>query len=164
MVSTETNRGDTRNERVRISHSIPFVVSNARVEFASSASTDWSFLQAETPGLAVDFYVSCPVSGTLIVEQPNNRTSICYLTSLDSPKYRLAEVLPVAIEKEDDQFIASEPRRGWYGYGESEALAIANFASGLVEELEGLTEQEGNLSPYLLDQLLQIRNVVIVRP
>jgi len=167
MVSTETNIGRIANYRPRPSFSLPFVVSGANVSegsFTSVASSGWSFQQAETPAWSTfDFYVGSPVSGTWIVEQLNDLDSIWYLTDLDSQNYRLGEVLTVAVEKSGDQFIASEPRRGWFGYGDSEDRAIGNFASGLVEELEGLSAREGQLSQHLREELAQLRSVVIPR-
>ncbi len=167
MISTETNIGRIGNHRLHISVSVPFVVSGANVRdgsFTSVASSGWSFQEAETPSGPpnFDFYVGSPVSGTLIVEQPNDLNSICYLTDINC-QYRLAEVLAVAVEKQGDQFIASEQRRGWFGYGDSEERAIASFASSLVEELEGLSAREGQLSRHLEDELSQLRSVVVPR-
>ncbi len=172
MISTETNIGRVANSSSRASFSLPFVVSGANVReanasegyFTSVASSGWSFQQAETPAWSTfDFYVGSPVSGTWIVEQPNDLASLWYLTDLDSQDYRLGKVLTVTVQKSGDQFIASEPRRGWFGYGDSEGRAIGNFASGLVEELEGLSAREGQLSQHLRDELAQLRSVVIPR-
>ncbi len=152
----------------RASVSVPFVVSGANVaagKVTSVASSGWSFQQGETPRRSDPFdlsvYVGSPVSGVLIVEHPNDVNSIRYLTDLGCQNYRLAEVLTVAIEKSGDQFIAREPRRGWYGYGDSEERAIGSFASSLVEELEGLGAREDQLSQHLREELGQLRSVVI---
>ena len=160
--SASAARGET--SRAPIPASVPYVVAATRREFVSRASSGWLFQQAETsedPKITVQ--LGSPVSGILLLERENNFNSIRYLTDLACQKYRLAEVLTVAVEKSGDQFIASEPRRGWFGYGDSEERAVGSFASSLVEELEGLTAREGQLSEHLREELGQLQSVVISR-
>lgn len=165
MISTETNIRRIGTDRLRASVAVPFVVSGASVRDARfvSVSSGWLFQEAETPaGSTLDFFVGSPVSGTLIVEQPNDVNSIFYLTSLDSQKYRLAGVLTVFVEKSgDQQYIASEPQRGWFGYGDTEEYAVGQFAAALVEELEILSEREDHLSVHLQSELAQLRQIVL---
>lgn len=149
--------------------SVPFVSgANFReADFTSVAQSGWVFQLAETSAKPGNFdlcvYTGSPVAGVLVVERQDDLSSIQYLTNLGCTKYTLAEVLTVAVEKSGDQFIASEPRRGWYGYGDSEVEAIGSFASGLVEELESLTAREDRLNQHLRDELGQLRSVVIPR-
>ena len=166
MLATDTGHIDRMaNCRSRASVLVPFVAGTKGGSFTSVASSSWAFQQAETAAKTGTFYlrayVGCPVAGVLLVEHHNESKSIGYLTDLGNEKYKLAEVLTVAVEKAGDQFVATEPRRGWYGYGNTEEQAIGRFGSSLVEELEVLTERENRLSAPLRDELAQLRQVVV---
>jgi len=156
------------NREAQPSVSLPFVVGASQAAnnlFTAVASSDWAFQQTANSGdsglFNLSVYIGSPVEGVLVIERPEAFKSVQYLTDLGSARYSLAEVLTVAVTKADGQFIASEPHRGWYGYGDSEDFAIGSFASSLVEELEGLSEREAQLSDRLRERLGQLRSVVI---
>jgi hypothetical protein len=166
MLATDAGHIDRMaNCRSRVSVSVPFVAGSKGGSFTSVASSSWAFQQAETAVKSGTFYlcayVGSPVAGVLVVKHRDDSKSIGYLTDLGNEKYGLAEVLTVAVEKSGDQFVATEPRRGWYGYGNTEEQAIGRFASSLVEELEVLTERENRLSAPLRDELAQLKQVVV---
>src|SRR5258708_10431961 len=141
MISTETNIGRVANSSSRASFSLPFVVSGANVReanasegyFTSVASSGWSFQQAETPAWSTfDFYVGSPVSGTWIVEQPNDLTSLWYLTDLDSQDYRLCKGLNLTSHKICEQIRPGRASRGWVVFGRSKLRGSGNFHSSLL--------------------------------
>ena len=166
MLASTAQIESAANYRTRASASVPYVAAATlgRGKFTSAASSDWLFQQAETSGAPkITVCVGSPVSGVLLVERENNLRSIQYLTDLGNEKYSLTDVLTVAVEKDGDQFVVTEPRRGWYGYGDSEEQAVARFASRIVEDLEVLTERQDRLSDSLLRELSQLKQAVVPR-
>lgn len=61
--------------------------------------------------------------------------------------------LSVAIEQVDDEFVASEPRTGMYGEGDTAALAIASLVQSLHDLRDTLRGREGHLAPDLVAEL-----------
>jgi hypothetical protein len=143
---------------------VPYLrVANVKHEnFQSVASSDWLYQQADTAALpTMTVQMGCPVSGVLLVEAKNQLPSVRFLTDIGDVKYKLAEVLTVAIENADDQFVAVEPKNGWFGYGESEEKALRQFSCALVEQLEILRERQHELSDALHSELAQLQQLVI---
>jgi hypothetical protein len=123
----------------------------------------WLFQQVETGKFEFVLMTGCQAAGYLLVESENNVKSIQFLTDLGNERYALADILTVAVEEDEGQFIATEPRRGWYGYGASQDEAVKHFTSALVEDFEVLSEREDRLSPSLRNDLAQLRKVVVPR-
>jgi len=148
--------------------SVPYVrVANlGHDNFQSGASSNWRYQQADTaaqPQPNITVYLGCPVSGILLVESENHLNSVRYLTDIGDVKYRLTEVLAVSVEKDDNQYIAVEPRHGWYGYGNSEDEALRRFSSAIVEQLEILEERKNELSDSMHGELAQLKQIVAPR-
>jgi hypothetical protein len=142
---------------------VPYVrVANLGHEnFQSAASSDWLYQQADTAAPTITVQMGCPVSGILLVEAESQLPSVRYLTDIGDVKYRLAEVLTVAVENAENQFVAVEPKHGWFGYGESEEKALRQFSSALVEQLEILKERQDELSDSLRSELAQLSQLVV---
>jgi hypothetical protein len=105
--------------------------------------------------------MGCAVSGVLLVEFDNQLPSVRYLTDIGDVKYKLAEVLTVAVENVDNQFVALEPKHGWFGYGDSEEKALRQFSSSLVEQLEILKDRQNELSDSMRGELALLEELVI---
>jgi hypothetical protein len=132
-----------------------------RADFVGKSG--WLFQQVESGNFEFILMTGCQATGYLVVESPSNVKSIQFLTDLGSERYALADILTVAVEDDHGQYIATEPRHGWYGYGASQDEAVKHFASALVEEYEVLSEREDQLSPSLRNDLAQLRKVVVPR-
>lgn len=130
-----------------------------RADFVGKSG--WLFQQVESGQFIL--MTGCQATGYLVVESPTNVKSIQFLTDLGNERYTLADILTVAVEDDHGQYIATEPRHGWYGYGTSQDEAVKHFASALVEEYEVLSEREAQLSPSLRNDLAQLRKVVVPR-
>jgi hypothetical protein len=130
--------------------------------FLSATSSNWVYQQADTQSApSVTVQMGCAVSGVVLVENGERFPSVRYLTDLGDVQYRLAEVLTVAVENTDDQFVVVEPKRGWFGYGDSEDKALCQFSASLVEQLQILSERQNELSDSLRGELAQLQQVVI---
>jgi hypothetical protein len=148
--------------------SVPFVASaNIGASLTAVAETTWFFQQAQNSvgpsgNMDIALFVGSPVSGFLVLERENENKSIRYLTDLGNEKYSLAEVLTVAVEKdkEANEFVVSDPQRGWSGYGDTVPEAIRQFASRIVGDLEVLSAREGKLGDALSRELAQLRQVI----
>ena len=69
---------------------------------------------------------------------------------------------PITIKIEDDngEFVVSEPLYHIHGEGSSIPEAIEAFKRIFSGYLDILSEEEGNLSPYMYEQLEYLRSVV----
>jgi hypothetical protein len=61
--------------------------------------------------------------------------------------------LSVTIEKVGDEYVASEPRTGMYGEGDTQAQAIASLQRSLRDLRDTLRGREGHLAPDLVAEL-----------
>lgn len=165
VISSDRVRSERNCSQAAVLSPVVSGVNIGTGKFYSVARSGWAFQTLDTTlgpeGFSLCVYAGNPVSSALIVENRNESKSVYYLSDLGDERYRLSEVLTVAVEESDKQFIAMEPRRDWFGYGQTPDEAIQNLSSAIVEELEVLSEREAQLGPSLHDALAQLRQVVI---
>jgi hypothetical protein len=84
------------------------------------------------------------------------------LTGFLSPGRYLSKPLTVKIENDDGEFLVSELRYYIHGEGKTVPEAIGAFKHIFSGYLDVLSEEEGNLSSYMYEQLEYLRTMIRV--
>lgn len=73
---------------------------------------------------------------------------------------QLSHPISIKIEDDDGEFVVSEPHYHIHGEGPTIPEAIEAFKRIFSGYLDILSEEEGNLSPYMYEQLEYLRSVI----
>ena len=97
------------------------------------------------------------------IQQPfiQSPTFVTLTGSLSAGRY-LSRPLTVKIENDDGEFLVSELKYSIHGEGPTVPEAISAFKRIFSGYLDVLSEEEGNLSSYMYEQLEYLRTMIRV--